>query len=98
MGWGKLEIRIQKGLWRKQWKFKLPSVCTAALLITLSPRNICLGPHHTPRVQTQGSVTHTVTGIIFLCILSCNCGLVPGGTVGDPETKWTPFQEAEIRD
>lgn len=96
-GWGKLEIRIQKGLWRKQWKFKLPSVCTAALLIMLLPRNICLGPQHTPRVQAEGSEMHLVIGDYPCASSLLPLWLVPNGTAGDPETKWTPFQEAEIR-
>lgn len=63
----------------------------------LLPRNICLGPQHTPRVQAEGSVMHLVMGDYPCASSLLQLWLVPNGTAGDPETKWTPFQEAEIR-
>ena len=63
----------------------------------LLPRNICLGPQHTPRVQAEGSEMHLVMGDYPCASSLLPLWLVPNGTAGDPETKWTPFQEAEIR-
>lgn len=97
MGWRKLEIRVQEGLWRIHWKFKLPSVCTAAPLRMLLPRNICLGPRRTPGVQAAGSGTHPGKADFPRVPSLPKLRLVPSGTVDVPETQWTPFQEAVLR-
>lgn len=84
-----MEIRLSKGLWRKQWKFPLPSLDIAPLLLLLSPRNICQGPQQPGRVQAESSLTHTV--------MWDYPSLLPNAAAGAQETQWMAFQEAAAR-
>lgn len=71
-------------------------MCTAALLLMLSPRNICPGPHQTPSAQAAGSVMRTVMRDYSVCISPITVAHSKK-IVGYPETKWPPFWEVVIR-